>query len=165
MLLGFVDATLTRPWSQQVGLLSGGDDMMDEDETSSGKWDTGQVPTVTDEPRSQRRCKQCQMVDTELDTILIEQHEASNQLSNDRIDANPERRVIAQTGKRDTTQAPTSQKILSCSRKRLAGDPCFLWLVLSRMRREIIITWNCCNEWHHTVEHWRINIFKNCQGR
>jgi hypothetical protein len=56
------------------------------------------------------------MVDTELDTILIEQHEASNQLSNDRIDANPERRVIAQTGKRDTTQAPTSQKILNlCS--------------------------------------------------
>ena len=37
MLLGCVDATLTRPWSQQVGLLSGGDDMMDEDETSSGK--------------------------------------------------------------------------------------------------------------------------------
>ena len=37
MLLGCVDATLTRPWSQQVGLLGGGDDMMDDDETPSGK--------------------------------------------------------------------------------------------------------------------------------
>jgi len=35
MLLGCVDATLTRPWSQQVGPLGGGDDMMDDDETPS----------------------------------------------------------------------------------------------------------------------------------
>jgi len=62
MLLGCVDVTLTRPWSQQVGLLGGGDDMMDDDETPSGKRDTGQAQTVTEEPRSQRRCKQSQMV-------------------------------------------------------------------------------------------------------
>jgi len=37
MLLGCIDATLTRPWSQQVGLLGGGDDVMDEDKTPSGK--------------------------------------------------------------------------------------------------------------------------------
>ena len=46
MLLGCVYATLTRPWSQQVELLGGGDDVMDEDETPSGKRDTGQAPTV-----------------------------------------------------------------------------------------------------------------------
>jgi len=62
MLLGCVDATLTRPWSQQVGRLGGGDDMMDEDETPSRKRDTGQAPSVTEEPRSQCRCKQSQMV-------------------------------------------------------------------------------------------------------
>ena len=44
ILLGCVDATLTRPWSQQLGLPGGGDDMMDDD----GKRDTGQAPTVTD---------------------------------------------------------------------------------------------------------------------
>ena len=127
MLLGCVDATLTRPWSQQVGLLGGGDDMMDDDETltPSGKRDTGQAPTVTEEPRSQRRCKQSQMVETEPDTMVIDQNEASNQLINDRIDVSPERRVITQTGKRNTTQTPTltedSQSVHS--RKRLAGDP------------------------------------------
>ena len=71
------DATLTRPWSQQVGLLGGGDDVMDEDETQSGKRDTSQAPTDTEEPRSQRRCKQSQMVETESDTMLIVQHETS----------------------------------------------------------------------------------------
>ena len=125
MLLGCVDATLTRPWSQQLGLLGGGDDMMDDDETPSGKRDTGQAPTVTEEPRSQRRCKQSQMAETEPDTMLIDQNEASNQLSNDRIDVSPERRVITQTGKRNATQTPTltedSQSVHS--RKRLAGDP------------------------------------------
>jgi len=55
MLLGCVDATLTRPWSQQVGLLGGGDDVMDEDETPSGKRDTSQAPTDTEEPRSPRK--------------------------------------------------------------------------------------------------------------
>ena len=125
MLLGCVDATLTRPWSQQLGLLGGGDDMMDDDETPSGKRDTGQAPTVTEEPRSQRRCKQSQMAETEPDTMLIDQNEASNQLSNDRIDVSPERRVITQTGKRNATQTPTltedSQTVHS--RKRLSGDP------------------------------------------
>ena len=81
ILLGCVDATLTRPWSQQVGLLGGGEDMMDEEETSSGNRDTGQAPTVTEEPQSQRRCKRFEMVETEPDTMIIEQHEASNQLS------------------------------------------------------------------------------------
>ena len=66
--------------------IGGGEDMMDDDETPSGKRDTGQAPTVTEEPRSQRRCKQSQMVETEPDTILIDQNEACNQLSNDRID-------------------------------------------------------------------------------
>jgi len=125
MLLGCVDATLTRPWSQQVGLLGGRDDMMDDDETPSGKQDIGQAPTVTEEPRLQRRCKQSQMVETESDTILIDQKETSNELSNDRIDFTPERRVITQTGKRNATQPPTltedSQSVHS--RKRLAGDP------------------------------------------
>ena len=99
--------------------------MMDEDETPSGKRDTGQAPTVTEESRSQRRCKQSQMVETEPDTMLIEQHPTSNQLSNDRIDSSPERRVITQTGKRNATQTPTlteySQSVCSC--KRLTGDP------------------------------------------
>jgi len=125
MLLGCVDATLTRPWSQQVGLLGGGDDVMDEDETPSGKRDTGQALTDAEEPRSQRRCKQSLMVETESDTMLIAQHEASNQLSKDRTDAIPERRVITQTGKRNAIQAPTltedAQSVTS--RRRLAGDP------------------------------------------
>ena len=99
--------------------------MMDDDETPSGKRDTGQAPTVTEEPRSQRRCKQSQMAETEPDTMLIDQNEASNQLSNDRIDVSPERRVITQTGKRNATQTPTltedSQTVHS--RKRLSGDP------------------------------------------
>jgi len=98
---------------------------MDEDEIPSGKQDTGQAPTETQEVRSQRRCKQSQMVETEPDTMLIAQHEASNQLSNDRTDASPERRVITQTGKRNATQTPTltedSQSL--CSHRRLAGDP------------------------------------------
>ena len=98
---------------------------MDEDEIPSGKQDTGQAPTETQEVRSQRRCKQSQMVETEPDTMLIEQHPTSNQLSNDRIDSSPERRVITQTGKRNATQTPTltedSQSVCSC--KRLTGDP------------------------------------------
>ena len=61
------------------------------------------------------------MVETEPDTMIIEQHEASNQLNNDRIDASPESRPVKQTGKRDATHAPTlaegSQSV--CSRKRL----------------------------------------------
>ena len=65
------------------------------------------------------------MVETELDTMIIEQHEASNQLNNDSIDASAESRPVTQTGKRDATQAPTlaegSQSV--CSRKRLTGNP------------------------------------------
>jgi len=124
MLLGCVDATLTRPWSQQVGLLGGGDDVMDEDKTPSGKRGTGQAPTDTEESRSQRRCKQSLMVENESDIMLIAQHEASNQLSKDRTDASLKRRVIMQTGKTNATQAPTltedAQSV--CSRRRLAGD-------------------------------------------
>jgi len=98
---------------------------MDEDETPSGKRDTGQAPTVIQAPRSQRRCKQSQMVETEPDTMLIAQHEASNQQSYDRTDAIPERRVITQTGKRNATQAPklTEDSQSVCSRTRLDGDP------------------------------------------
>ena len=86
---------------------------MDDDETPSGKRDTGQAPTVTEEPRSQRRCKQSQMEETEPDTMLIDQNEASNQLSNDRIDVSPERRVITQTGKETPLSHQRSQKILN----------------------------------------------------
>ena len=61
------------------------------------------------------------MVGTEPDTMIIDQHEASNHLNNDRIDTSPESRPVTQTGKRDATQAPTlaegSQYV--CSRKRL----------------------------------------------
>jgi len=98
---------------------------MDEEKTPSGKRNTGQALTDTEEPRSQRRCKQSQMVETEPDTMLIAQHEGSNQPSNDRTDASPEKWVITQTRKRNATQAPTltedSQSV--CSRRRLAGDP------------------------------------------
>ena len=98
---------------------------MDEDETPSGKRDTGQAPTDTEEPQSELRCKQSLMVETESDTMFITQHEVSNQLSNDRTDASPERRVITQTGEKNATQPPTltedSQSVHS--RKRLAGDP------------------------------------------
>jgi len=66
MVLKCIDATLARPWSQQVGLQGGGKDMMDEDETPSRKRDTAQAPTVTEE----RHCKQSQMVETEPDTML-----------------------------------------------------------------------------------------------
>jgi len=38
---------------------------MDEDETPSGKQDTGQAPTGTEEARSQLRCKQSLMLETE----------------------------------------------------------------------------------------------------
>jgi len=65
------------------------------------------------------------MVETESDTMLIAQHEASNQLSNGHTDASLERKVITQTGKRTATQAPDltedSQSVFS--RRRLAGDP------------------------------------------
>ena len=98
---------------------------MDEDETPSGKRDTSQAPTDTEEPRSQRRCKQSQMVETESDTMLIVQHETSNQLSSEHTNVSLERRVITQTGKRIATQAldltEYSQSVFS--RRRLAGDP------------------------------------------
>ena len=57
--------------------------------------------------------------------MLIAQHEASNQLSNDRTDASLERRVITQTVKRTTNQSPdlTEDSQSVCSRRRLAGDP------------------------------------------
>jgi len=98
---------------------------MDEDESPSEKRDTGQAPTDTEEPKSQLRCKQSLMVETESDTMFIAQHEVSNQLSKDRTDASPERRVITQTGKRNATQTPTLTEAAQsvCSRRRLSGDP------------------------------------------
>jgi len=39
--------------------------------------------------------------------MIIEQHEASNQLNDDHIDASPENRPVTQTGERDATQAIT----------------------------------------------------------
>jgi len=65
------------------------------------------------------------MVETEPDKMLIEQHEPSNQLNDDRIDASPESRTITQTGKRNATQAPTLAKGSQSVRspKRLTGDP------------------------------------------
>jgi len=71
--------------------------------------------------------------------MLIEQHEASNQLNHHRIDASPENSAITQTGRRNATQAPTlaegSQSL--CARKRLTGDPgIFLTSVVQECARE-----------------------------